>query len=242
VIAAGAPATHAGGMYTLAFLLFLAATDPAPPQPVVTPQQAIAAAKQHARAGEREKAFESLKIAIDRGYGQSEALNADNDFLTLREDKRWTELFAAAQRNQHPCRNVPEYRQFDFWLGEWDVEIGGQRIGRSSIQLILDECVVFENFETQGYSGKSLNSWDAGKKRWEQFYTDTAGTSRHFLGKIENDRMVMTTEFDRNGTKVINRMTYSKEGADKVRQFIEISIDGGKTWSPGFDGMYVRRK
>jgi hypothetical protein len=144
---------------------------------------------------------------------------------------------------QHPCRNAPEYRQLDFWVGEWDVERNGQRIARSSIQLILDGCVIFENYEAgNGYSGKSLSAWDAGEQRWEQHYTDTAGGSRYWLGNLENGRMVMTTELERNGAHVINRMTYSKEGPDKVRQFIESSTDGGKTWTAGYDGLYVRRK
>lgn len=144
---------------------------------------------------------------------------------------------------KHPCRDAPEYRQFDFWIGEWDVENGGKRTARSSIQLILDGCVIFENFDADGgYSGKSLSAWDAGEKRWEQHYTDTNGSSRYWVGAMEGEKMVMTTEFERGGTNVINRMTYSKEKPDRVRQLIEVSIDGGKTWKAGFDGMYVRRK
>lgn len=152
-------------------------------------------------------------------------------------------LAATTAPPPHPCRNAPEYRQFDFWVGEWDVENNGKRTARSSIQLILDGCVIFENFDADGgYSGKSLSAWDAGEKRWEQHYTDTGGSSRYWVGAMDGEKMVMTTEFMRGATKVINRMTYSKEGADRVRQLIEVSIDGGKTWKAGFDGMYVRRK
>ncbi|HJQ41022.1 MAG TPA: hypothetical protein VKB93_28120 [Thermoanaerobaculia bacterium] len=196
----------------------------------------------YARLGNTDKAFETLKRAVDNGYGSSEQLLAENDFLELREDARWAELLATVRKNQHPCRNAPESRQFDFWLGEWDVETNGQKIARSSIQLILDECVVFENYEAPGYSGKSLSTWSSGNKRWEQYYTDTAGGARFWSGALQDGKLVMTTEFDRGGTKVTNRMTYSKEGPDRVRQFIETSIDGGKTWAAGYDGMYVRRK
>lgn len=196
----------------------------------------------HARLGNVEKAFENLKVAVDRGYSSSEQLLAENDFLKLRDDPRWTELLAIVRRNQHPCRNAPESRQFDFWLGEWDVETNGQKIARSSIQLILDECVIFENYEAPGYSGKSLSTWNSGPRRWEQYYTDTAGGARFWSGALQDGKLVMTTEFDRSGTKVTNRMTYSKEGPDRVRQFIETSTDGGKTWAAGYDGMYVRRR
>ena len=52
----------------------------------------------------------------------------------------------------------------------------------------------------------------------------------------------MFTEFVRQGKQVTNRMTYSKEGADRVRQRIDTSLDGGKTWAAGYDGLYVRRR
>lgn len=208
------------------------------PAPIALP---LRLARTWARLGQKDKALENLKRAVDNGYGASEQLNAENDFLSLREDPRWSELLAATRRNQHPCGNAPEYRQLDFWLGEWDVEQGGQKIARSSIQLILDDCVVFENYEAASYRGKSFSVWSSTDKRWEQYYTDTAGLARFFIGALEDGKMVLTTQFDRNGAKVTNRMTYSKEGSDRVRQFIETSLDGGKTWAAGYDGMYVRR-
>jgi hypothetical protein len=147
-----------------------------------------------------------------------------------------------AQPPQHPCR-AAAYRQFDFWIGEWDVQIQGKKIATSSIQLILDGCVIFENYEDgTGYAGKSLTAWDAGEQRWEQHYTDTMGASRYFLGTFEDGKLVMRSEFDRQGKHVMSRMTYSKEGPDRVRQSIETSVDGGKTWTAGFNGLYVRRR
>jgi tetratricopeptide (TPR) repeat protein len=230
---------HDAGDYAAARDALEKARELKHPAPIQLP---LRLARTYARLGDREKAFEHLKTAIDRGYGQVEQLNAENDFFTLREGPRWAGLVAAAGRNQHPCRNAPEYRQFDFWLGEWDVESNGQKIARSSIQLILDECAIFENYEATGYSGKSLTAWDAGEQRWEQHYTDTAGASRSFIGKFEDGKLAMLTEFERQGAKVTTRMTYSKEGPDRVRQYLETSLDGGKTWAAGYDGMYVRRR
>lgn len=209
------------------------------PAPIQLPMRL---ARTHARLGHRDDALKNLELAVTRGYGQVEQLNAQDDFLSLRGDPRWTALLVNARRNQRPCQSAPEYRQFDFWLGEWDVQQNGTKIARSSIQLILDECVIFENYEATGYSGKSLNMWDATESRWEQHYTDTAGASTTFSGKLEDGKMVMLSESMRNGAKVITRMTYSKEGPDRVRQLLETSLDDGKTWASAYDGMYVRRK
>jgi hypothetical protein len=125
-------------------------------------------------------------------------------------------------------------------VGEWDVEVAGKRVARSSVQLILADCVIFENYWRldNTYAGKSFSMWDRTRKQWEQNYVDSSGSSSHWLGTLENDRLVF---YDRTG-KAIQRMTYTKEGADRVRQTIDVSSDGEKTWNTGFDGMYVRRK
>jgi tetratricopeptide (TPR) repeat protein len=230
---------HDAGDYAGAIAAFEKAKELKFAAPLMLP---LRMARVYARLGQRDKAFENLKLAIDRGYGDPSQLNAWNDLLSLRDDARWNDLIATAAKNAHPCRNSAESRQFDFWLGEWDVEQNGQHIARSSIQLIVDECVIFENYDAGNYSGKSLSAWDAGEKRWEQFYCDTSGGARYWTGSVVDGKMVMTTEFDRGGAHVINRMAYSKEGPDRVRQFIETSTDGGKTWTAGYDGMYVRRK
>src|SRR3712207_1307780 len=67
-----------------------------------------------------------------------------------------------------PCRDSQEYRQLDFWVGEWEV-LGpkGKTVGASSVQLILGDCVVFENWTgAGGYTGKSFNLYDARTRKW----------------------------------------------------------------------------
>ena len=52
--------------------------------------------------------------------------------------------------NSKPCTAGPEYQQFDFWVGEWDVEVGGQKVARSRIEKISDGCIVQENWMPSG--------------------------------------------------------------------------------------------
>ncbi|HVS32825.1 MAG TPA: tetratricopeptide repeat protein [Thermoanaerobaculia bacterium] len=197
-------------------------------------------ARSYAQAGRTADALQALEQIVQNGYQQADQLNAENDLLSIRTDARWSAIITRARQNGKPCTASPEFRQFDYWLGEWDVERAGQKIARSSIQLILEECVVFENYYAfSGYSGKSFSAWDAMDKRWEQQYADTSGGVRTWTGSLVGDRMVF---FLRGQGQGVSRMTYIKEGPDKVRQLIEVSTDGEKSWSPGFDGMYVRRK
>jgi hypothetical protein len=40
---------------------------------------------------------------------------------------------------------------------------------------------------------------------------------------------------------ILNRITWTPIDANHVRQFWEISRDGGKTWASNFDGLYTRK-
>ena len=73
-----------------------------------------------------------------------------------------------------PC-SQPAYRQFDFWIGEWEAfGLNGQKAGDSKISLILDSCIILEEWTSasisQGirYAGKSFNTWNAANKQWQQ--------------------------------------------------------------------------
>lgn len=198
----------------------------------------IREARAFAKSGSPDRAFAALKRLTDAGFASPEVLDAENDLLSIRLDPRYAETIAAAKKNAHPCA-AAEYRQLDYWLGEWDVLAGGQKIANSSIQLILDECVIFENYSsTRGYAGKSFSAFDSATKKWQQRYFDSTGAVHDWTGELAGDAL----RFFRSQNGGMLRMTYLKEGPDKVRQLIEVSTDGGKSWNGNYDGLYVRRK
>ena len=201
-------------------------------------------ARAHAKLGEADAAFALLKKLADNGFAQADLVNGENDYLPIRLDPRYAPAIAAMRKNAHVCTS-PEYREFDYWLGEWEVESNGQKIARSSIQVILDDCVIFENYEAlRGYSGKSFSIYDVNRKQWEQRYVDTTGALHHWTeGHLDaNGSMTFRWDYTLNGQKSMNKMTYVKEGPDKVRQILEASTDEGKTWAQTYNGLYTRRK
>jgi hypothetical protein len=38
---------------------------------------------------------------------------------------------------ERDCRRLQEYRLLDFWLGDWDVYVGDQKVGTNKIEPIL---------------------------------------------------------------------------------------------------------
>ena len=71
----------------------------------------------------------------------------------------------------------PEHRQFDFWLGDWQVtRRDGVLAGINRIALEYGGCVIHERYATgKGYSGESLNVYDATRKVWHQTRVDSNG-------------------------------------------------------------------
>lgn len=163
-------------------------------------------------------------------------------------------LFAFAgytQTNNKPCSN-PIYRQFDFWIGEWEAYgLNGKKAGDSKISLILDSCIVLEEWTsvavTQGlrYAGKSFNTYNAARKQWQQTWVDNTGGSTEYLeGKYEENKIVFkTTPFLFSGdTMAVRKLTFFNLGKEKVRQLGEISKDNGLTWITEYDLEYRRRR
>ena len=153
-----------------------------------------------------------------------------------------------AQPQKSPCVTDPVYRQFDFWIGEWEV-FGpkGKKAGDSKIELILDSCIVLENWTSAaaGYAGKSFNTFNANTGQWQQTWVDNVGGSTEYLeGKFEDKKMTFLTKpfpFAKD-TMAVRRLTFYNLSADKVRQHGEISKDHGVSWSTEYDLEYRRRK
>lgn len=202
----------------------------------------------YAQKNDKEKAFEHLKIAVDNGYNQPEQFDEDKHLGSLHGDARFAELKKQAQHNLKPCADTPENRQFDFWVGEWNVETtqGGVPAGQSKIELILGDCVVQENWQSNGnpYSGKSYNMYNAALKRWEQYWVDNSAGNIFFYGGLKDGVMdYWTDEIPQTGGPALKRhLQFFKLGPDKVRQFSQGSTDGGKTWKPEYDFTYIRKK
>jgi len=150
----------------------------------------------------------------------------------------------AGQQAQPPCAGV-EHREFDFWIGEWDVTVvgSGQVAGRSSITPILDGCAILESYETAGgYRGNSHNAYDRSTGQWHQTWVDNAGMVLKLDGGIEDGNMVLSGPGkDAQGNDIINRITWTPHEDGSVQQTWTVSKDGGKTWTSAFDGMYRKR-
>ncbi len=190
-----------------------------------------------------DRAYEWLNKAVAGGFNQVSKIQSDPDLENVRADSRYPELQVTIDKAANPCKYEAKSREFDFWIGEWDVSAKGQKMATSSIQLILGSCVIFENYTNGAYTGKSFNYFDAATGKWHQTWVDAVGGSIEFSGEFKDGAMRFEGESHQiNGTKSLQRMTFTPLEKDKVRQLGETSTDGGKTWSVSYDLLYERKK
>lgn len=153
---------------------------------------------------------------------------------------------ATAQNTPAPC-SVPEQRQFDFWVGHWDVfSPDGKKAGENLIELVAQGCALLESWSGNGgLTGKSLNSWDRRTQRWRQHWVDSSGGLLQLEGQWTEGRMVLNGQqaHPRNaGVIVHQRITWTPASDGSVRQLWERSVDDQRSWTPVFDGRYVKRR
>jgi hypothetical protein len=147
-----------------------------------------------------------------------------------------------AQDQQSPCTD-PEYRQFDFWLGEWEVQNpDGNVVGKNTVTSRLSGCLLTEEWESvRGGLGFSINYYDNATGTWTQTYRDSTGNIVQWpdlVGGIVDGKMVLESVL---GAEPMARWIWTPIGEDRVRQMAETSSDGGKTWQVVWDSYYVRK-
>ena len=127
-------------------------------------------------------------------------------------------------------------KQFDFWLGEWDLTWGENGRGRNVISKILDGQVIQEQFtslpddETPPFVGLSLSVFNARTDRWQQTWVDNQGGYLDFTGGMAGDKMILSRQAIIEGQPVQQRMVWHNIGADALDWSWERSDDGGQSW------------
>lgn len=149
---------------------------------------------------------------------------------------------ATAQPAPPPACLTSEYRQFDFWIGTWDVvnTKDGTPAGSSVIEKIYRGCTLRENWSEPDMSGGSLNTYVATDKQWHQTWTDSQGTWREFVGGLVDGKMVLVWKHPSQktpGVTVHERMIFTPNPDGTVRQYSDASKDG-TTWVERYDYTY----
>lgn len=142
-----------------------------------------------------------------------------------------------------------ESRQFDFWLGEWDVSptgvSSGATVAESSITLTDQGCVIIEEWRPFGDGhGHSINMYDTSDQKWHQTWADASGRRTEYAGTLDSSGVL---RLDNLGpplpgqTPGRRRMNFQRIDENTVRQWSEVYDDAAGSWTVAWDFTYRRR-
>lgn len=145
-----------------------------------------------------------------------------------------------------PCASA-EHRQFDFWIGDWEVRNPeGELQGHNRIEKILGGCALMESWSgTRGSNGKSFNTYSAAHGEWRQFWVSDAGYILELAGGLDDEGwMVLSGEApsQRDPSETVrHEISWRPQPDGTVRQHWRASRDGGESWEDLFVGIYTKK-
>lgn len=152
-------------------------------------------------------------------------------------------------------RPAPEARQFDFWLGEWDLSWPGEQSGlpvgqtgsgTNTITAILDRVVIHESFvdsSPNGLRGMSVSVYNSRVGTWQQTWVDNQGGYLEFTGQFKDGKMVLSRHATtKDGKEILQRMVWHNLTTDQFDWNWEASEDSGKTWKVNWQIHYTRKR
>ena len=149
-----------------------------------------------------------------------------------------------AESQQPTACSASPYRQFDFWLGDWEVtNPEGTVVGTNTIRKILNGCVLHEQWRAaDGGSGQSHNIYNLQTGKWHQSWVDDNGQLLLLDGGLDDQgRMVLRGEtVSEEGATVIDEIAWERADGNRVRQVWRKSTDGGTDWQVVFNGLYTK--
>jgi hypothetical protein len=134
------------------------------------------------------------------------------------------------------------HRAFDFWIGDWNVSAANKSQTHNVITREYDGCVIHEHYTgARGYTGESLNVFDATRKVWHQTWVDSQGLLLTLEGGVHDGNMVLEGQsIGKDGRAAKQRITWTPNADGSVRQLWESANPDG-SWAISFDGLYRRK-
>jgi hypothetical protein len=148
------------------------------------------------------------------------------------------------------CAETPPqqrgHHELDFWIGDWDVlDQQGHKLGTNRIEEILNGAALLEHWrDVDGHEGKSWFYFYQQENRWKQIWVTDEGfvKEKAFVEKLPDGSTRFRGEIPlHDGRKILDQTTLTPLPDGSVRQVIERSEDGAKTWKISFDAIYRRK-
>ena len=190
-------------------------------------------------------ATNELSNVFAAGFTSVGVLTNDPLLTSMEGRKDYDELVSKMSVQAYPCMHQDGFRDFDFWIGEWDVHVAHGTLADSNVIKAVERgCMLTEHWtNVNGGTGMSINYFDKSSDKWVQVWNAEGGSQIKIRGGLTDDGMALKgyIHYVGNGTTAPFRGLWTPLPDGRVRQYFEQSNDGGKTWAPWFEGFYTRK-
>ena len=144
------------------------------------------------------------------------------------------------------CLSDPAFKQFDFWLGSWNVTAKGsdKLAGTNVIKKIEGGCAISEEWKgASGTSGSSINHYNPITGKWQQRWVAAGAYSIDMIGEFDGTSLMLegTIYYYSNKTSFPFRGTWTPNKDGSVQQFFEQYAPKKQEWVSWFDSRYVKQ-
>jgi hypothetical protein len=145
---------------------------------------------------------------------------------------------------QSPC-SAPQFRDFDFWIGEWVVhDSTGQEVGQNTITPVEGGCALTERWVgASGTTGRSINYYSKSDSSWHQLWVDNSGTILNLKGQGGEGEMALRSEMQTgsNGKDFVHEIEWSLMDDGRVQQHWQVEFLDGSPPTTLFLGFYSKK-
>lgn len=145
------------------------------------------------------------------------------------------------------------HRQFDFWIGEWEVNLRMRQAdfswqdrvaARVLIYPVLNGRAILELWDSTPIKGYSLRYYDPATGKWQLWLNwpgKNASTSSSLQGEFRHGRGDFVSRFtDAEGVELIQRYSFNDIYPNSLRWDDHVSRDGGDTWRDNWRMEFTR--
>lgn len=160
--------------------------------------------------------------------------------------------FASTSVAQSRACADPRARDFDFWIGDWDIRQSFRRQdgtwlelpARTSVTAALEGCALVERWtgqvmffwegmtEPEPVSGLSVRAYDPTTAQWYIHWMDTRVPrfDQPYVGTFANGRGEFFRRWETPEGNRVGRVTFHDMTANSVEWALAISSDGRRSW------------
>jgi tetratricopeptide (TPR) repeat protein len=200
-------------------------------------------ARNLAGLGQLDAALRALEAADHLELRAFVSIDDARELDSLRSNESFQRIYRSVRRRVYPCEGFAAAREFDFWVGAWDVRLeDGTLVGHNTISKADGGCTILERWSgAGGSSGTSINYYQPSREQWRQLWVGSNGTIIDIAGGLRDGQMRLegTIEYTAQDRIEAFRGTWSVLPDGRVRQHFEEFNLPAQSWQTWFDGYYA---